>query len=182
VSLSSLCKADEPEAAPKYSILEIERRWLVAPDRVGSLDKLPHRKIDDLYLTGGRLRLRRVETDAGEVAYKLGKKYGKRDGVSEPVATLYLTLEEYRVFAALAGRRASKTRYDLAGGSLDVYSSPQPGLTVFEVEFETAEDARSYQPPHFVRDEITGNPRFCGAALAETGAAPLRSSAPDPGG
>ena len=153
---------------PKYALIEIERRWLVDLDRIGSLAEHPFRKIDDLYIAGSRLRLRRVETRDGEVVYKLGKKYGKRDNWGEPVTSLYLTRDEYVVLASLVGARAGKVRYSVAGGSLDVYVSPRSGLAIFETEFATDEAARTYCPPDFVTNEVTSDENYCGRTIAET--------------
>ena len=50
--------------APKYSALEIERRWLADLAAVGELRSLPYREIADLYVADSRLRLRKI-TDAG---------------------------------------------------------------------------------------------------------------------
>jgi len=164
---------------PKYALGEIERRWLVHLERVGSLLGLPFCTIEDLYITDTRLRLRRVERGDGEVIHKLGKKYGRQGRWCEPATNLYLTREEYCVFASLAGAKASKARYSLAGGSLDVYASPERGLAIFETEFETVEAAGLYRPPEFVTKEITGEARFSGAAIASV--APLPGAALRPG-
>jgi CYTH domain-containing protein len=170
---------DEP--TPKYSLNEIERRWLVSLDRVGALSELPSRRIDDLYIVGGRLRLRRVEDRDGGVVCKLTKKYGKRNARSEPITTLYLTADEYAAFASLRGVSASKVRYTVAAGSLDVCSSPHPGLAIFEKEFETEDAARTYDPPGFVTDEVTDDDRYSGAAIAGAAPASIEARSASPG-
>jgi CYTH domain-containing protein len=151
---------------PKYSIPEIERRWLVDQAAVGELQDLPFRLIEDLYLEGTRLRLRKITHQDGSVLFKLGKKYGKRTPLSEPITTLYLTAEEYAVFAGLPGLAVAKRRYALSGGSLDFYQEPNSGLMLFELEFQDEDAARLYAPPDFVSREITNEPRFGGFALA----------------
>ena len=45
---------------PKYALWEIERRFLVDPAKLPALDPASERRIEDLYLDGGRLRLRAV--------------------------------------------------------------------------------------------------------------------------
>ena len=45
---------------PKYALWEIERRFLVDPAKLPALDPASERRIKDLYLDGGRLRLRAV--------------------------------------------------------------------------------------------------------------------------
>ena len=161
---------------PKYSRLEIERRWLVDLSVV-DLERAPCREIDDLYIAGSRLRLRRVASP-GEITFKLGKKYGKCSLLSEPMTNLYLTESEYRIFSALPGYRARKRRYSVHDGSLDVYLDPDLDLGVFEVEFCDEQSAGMFSPPHFVTREITNDPEFSGSALAERshGVSELRSA------
>ena len=64
-----------PRKLPKYAHWVAERRFLVdagrLPARLGRA-----RRIEDLYIEGGRLRLRRVtELSTGEQTFKLAKKY-----------------------------------------------------------------------------------------------------------
>ena len=143
---------------PKYSALEIERRWLVDLTAAGDLTSMPSRTIEDLYIEGSRLRLRKVTQPDGACIFKFGKKYGKSSTLSEPVANLYLTAAEYEQLSRLPGAAMSKRRYSLAGGALDIYERPRAGLAVFEIEFGDEEAARRYEPPHFVTREIPGEP------------------------
>ena len=153
--------------APKYSAIEIERRWLVDQVAVGDLSSVPFREIEDLYVSGTRLRLRKVSTPNGGVIFKFGKKYGKRSLASEPVTNLYLTETEHRQLATLPGSMSSKRRYTVAGGALDIYRQPHPGLAVFEVEFDDEASAQAYRPPHFVTREVTSEAEFNGFSVAE---------------
>jgi CYTH domain-containing protein len=150
---------------PKYSRLEIERRWLVDLSVI-DLASAPFREIDDLYIADSRLRLRRI-SGPSEVIFKLGKKYGKRTALSEPTTNLYLTENEYRRFADLPGHHTRKRRYSLPLGSLDVYVEPDKDLAVFEVEFSDELAASQFEPPPFVRREITNESAFSGVSLAE---------------
>jgi CYTH domain-containing protein len=151
---------------PKYTAEEIERRWLVELLEIGSLADVSVRQIEDRYLQGTALRLRKIVEPSGAATYKLGKKYGKSTRLSEPVVSIYLGELEHDVFSKLPGAVASKARYALLGGSLDVYRSPRPGFAVFEVEFATEEEASAYVPPGFTREEITGNESYSGFALS----------------
>jgi len=150
---------------PKYSRLEIERRWLVDLSAI-DLASAPFREIDDLYIADSRLRLRRI-SGPSEVIFKLGKKYGKRTALSEPTTNLYLTENEYRRFADLPGHHTRKRRYSLPLGSLGVYVEPDKDLAVFEVEFSDELAASQFEPPPFVRREITNEFAFSGVSLAE---------------
>lgn len=155
---------------PKYARLENERRFLVrkAPDLGGQASRL----IEDLYLEG-RLRLRRITQPAGGVEHKLCKKYGGVDPVSGPVTNLYLTAEEYAVFAALPGRRLRKRRYGVDGVSLDVFEGALAGLMLCEAEDQTREAVLARTFPVWVDREVTDDPAFTGGALSKLDAAGL---------
>ena len=149
---------------PKYAQAEIERRWLADLSAAGPLDGLPCRTIEDLYIAGTRLRLRRMEDDAGAAVFKFCRKYGG-DGFSEPIANLYLAEAEHRVLSGLPGHCVRKRRYAIAGGALDVYGGVPP-LAIFEIEFATVAEAAGYRPPAFARAEVTRDPAYSGVALA----------------
>ncbi|HZF32075.1 MAG TPA: hypothetical protein VE907_23355 [Gammaproteobacteria bacterium] len=155
---------------PKYALVEIERRWLADLAAVDGLISHPFREIDDLYVAESRLRLRRVTGPAAEVTFKLGKKYGWCGPFSEPITNVYLTEREYQRLSSLPGERTRKRRYELSGGSLDVYLEPVGGIAVFEIEFRDERSAEIYQPPSFAIREITHDTAFTGAALARIGA------------
>ena len=140
-------------SVPKYSAMEIERRWLVDLSRVGDLDPGSSRRIEDLYIEGSRLRLRKVTEPDGRCVFKFGKKYGKLSTASEPVTNLYLTEEEHDRLSRLPGSATLKRRYAVAGGVLDIYE--RSDVAVFEIEFDDEASAWSYRPPHFVTQEIT---------------------------
>lgn len=150
--------------APKYSLPEIERRWLVDFAAI-DLTNVAFREIDDLYIADSRLRLRKVR-DRDDVTFKLGKKYGKRTALSEPITNLYLTEPEYRRFAELPGARSRKRRYSFAQGVVDVYEQPRGDVAVFEVAFDDERAAQAFSPPPFVTREITNEAAFTGYALA----------------
>jgi hypothetical protein len=78
------------EIMPRYAIAEIERRWLVDATAVGDLAHFQCRHYEDLYIDSSRLRLRKITGPNGSALYKLGKKYGKRSTLSEPITTIYL--------------------------------------------------------------------------------------------
>ena len=159
-------------AQPKYSIAEVERRWLVAPNSLSVVAGQPCREIEDLYVAQTLLRLRKMTGNTGEVVYKLCKKYDKSASLSQPITNLYLTEAEYRVLASLKGNAVRKQRYSVAGGSIDVYPG-SPVVALFEVEFKTEREAEQYVPPSFAGEEVTRNAYYSGAALAARVASPL---------
>jgi CYTH domain-containing protein len=152
-------------AQPKYSLAEIERRWLVSPGSLFMLEGQPYCEIEDLYVGETQLRLRKVSSASGEVVYKFCKKYSKYSSLSQPITNLYLSETEYRALAALKGNVVRKRRYFVAGGSVDVYHG-SPVVAVFEVEFDSEREAERYVPPGFAGEEVTNNASYSGAALA----------------
>jgi CYTH domain-containing protein len=155
--------------AIKYAISEIERRWLVDLEAVGDLIGYSCKELEDLYVGGTRLRLRKQSRD-GKCVYKLCKKYGKLTDLSEPITNLYLTEDEYSILSRLEGARVVKRRYGIAGGGLDVYPG-EPPIAVFEVEFGSEQEAACFEPPSFVLREVTSDPAFSGSELAARHAA-----------
>lgn len=166
------------EHLPKYAHMEIERRWLVDLAAVDSLENLPYRIIEDVYLPGTGLRLRKMVDPAGTAVFKLCKKYGKSSTLSEAMTNLYLTGTEHALLrACLKGTMSVKRRYSIEGGSIDVYGGGEQ-VAVFELEFASEAEAAAYVPPAFAVAEITGDPRYSGAALAARQGVP--AGAPDP--
>jgi hypothetical protein len=161
---------------PKYALLENERRFLVPapPDLIGARV----RRIEDLYLDAGRLRLRRItHFDGHPPDYKLCKKYGSADPVSGPITNLYLSAEEYAVLADLPGRSLAKRRYTLAHAgrafSVDVFEGPLAGLVMCEAEAATPEAIRALAFPPWATREVTDDPFFSGGQLSRLTAAEL---------
>lgn len=155
------------DTPPKYSLPEIERRWLVDGPRCPSVEGLPYRDIEDRYFLGTGLRLRQMISEDGTTVHKLCKKYGRDTTIGEAITNLYLSPEEHELLSQLGGAVVRKRRYLCAGGSLDVYTYPNDGFTVFEIELDSEAAAAVYSPPAFVAAEITSNPRYSGAALAQ---------------
>jgi len=153
-------------AHPKYSLPEIERRWLVSPDFLTELEGLPHWLVEDLYVEGTHLRLRKMSRAGSEVIYKFCKKYGRDASLTNPMTNLYLSEVEYRMLSALDGKRIHKRRYAIAGGSIDVYPDT-PAVAIFEIEFASESAAADYAPPPFVSDEVTDQVQYSGDALAQ---------------
>ena len=150
----------------KYSLPEIERRWLVDLEAIGSLEGVGFTVIEDTYFPETRLRLRKMTAFDGICQYKLCKKYGKQSELTEPITNLYLTEGEYTLLAKLPGKRIRKCRYKLATGSLDIFEIPADAPAVFEKEFPSEEDAMAYTPPAFVLTEVTPDSEHTCANLA----------------
>jgi hypothetical protein len=99
-------------APNKYARIERERRYLVCdlPEEISS-DK-DFIRIVDLYITGTRLRLRRLEDKNGQaVSRKLGQKFMQVDQSDATMMTnFYLDDSEFKVLSALPGTLLTKRR------------------------------------------------------------------------
>ncbi|MCA9836529.1 MAG: hypothetical protein KC422_06435 [Trueperaceae bacterium] len=159
--------SENPVDLPRYARLEIERRWLVDLAELGELDKSRARFIRDKYLRHSHMRLRSINL-GNETVYKLGKKYGHTDALSQPVTSIYLSAEEFAVFDGLEGGIVEKWRYPIAEGSLDIYQRAGKRVGIYELEFDTVAAAQNYAPPAFVREELTGKANYRGVDFART--------------
>jgi len=156
-----------PGHRDKYALVERERRFLLA--RAPSGGATP-RQITDHYLTGTRLRLRRV-TGGGraEPEYKLTQKVpAPRPGpVRGLITNLYLSRAEYdRLRAALPAAELAKTRLSFPPYVVDVFAAPRRGLVLAEVELGTDAELAACPPPPGAVAEVTTDDRFTGGRLA----------------
>ena len=162
---------------PKYAHLELERRWLVDRAARPSIDGLPMTLIEDRYIEGTRMRLRRMSPlTVGEAKWKLTKKYECNDPAARPIVTAYLTEAEHGVFAALPARTLRKRRFHvLVEGqywSLDVFEGGLDGLELVEIEATDEAELVALVPPAWAAREVTHDPRYQCASLANTNALP----------
>jgi len=168
---------DEELREPKYAHLELERRWLVDAVRRPWLDSHPVTVIEDRYIDGTRMRLRRmIRHDVGEVICKLTKKYECADPSARPIVTSYLTQAEYDVLRALPARELVKRRYRLPFGgrawSVDVFQGALQGLAMIECEVDDRTALQELTPPDWALREVTHLPQWQCGALAIAGAIP----------
>jgi CYTH domain-containing protein len=159
---------------PKYAHIERERRWLVDVDARPDIGGLSSTLIEDRYITGTRLRLRRMTADdTGNVALKLTKKYNADNPIARPIVTAYLDAAEFAVFAQLPATPVTKRRYRLADRgvhfSLDCFEGALAPLEIVEIEWPDDAGLRALQAPLWAVREISNDPRFQGGALATNG-------------
>jgi CYTH domain-containing protein len=160
----------------KYALVERERRFLLGEPPHGGTSP---RDITDHYLTGTRLRLRRV-TGRGrsEPEYKLTQKVpAPQSGpVRGLITNLYLSRAEYDLLlGALPAAELSKTRLSLRPYVVDVFAPPRHGLVLAEVELATDAELAACPPPPGTVAEVTSDDRFTGGRLAVASRAELLS-------
>ena len=155
----------------KYAAIERERRWLCAG--LPNMPVLRAEAIEDLYVEGSRLRLRRATpVGGGAPILRLSKK---ADLAPERrlITTLYLSPAEYALFEGLPGRPMRKTRHYYAGDgvtlSVDRFEGPLAGLFLAEAEFGDDAAMAAFPHPGFALREVTDDPRYTGGELVRAG-------------
>ncbi|TAL24668.1 MAG: hypothetical protein EPN99_02565 [Frankiales bacterium] len=150
----------------RYARHERERRFLVRPSVPTGLAT---RLIEDRYLEGTSLRLRRVTSD-GRAVHKLTQKVRtSHDDPAEVLITnLYLSAEEHQRLAALPGHVIAKTRTVVATTThefvVDDFQGQLQGLRLAEVEVDDL--AAPLDLPDWVGAEVTHDDRYSGGSLA----------------
>jgi CYTH domain-containing protein len=158
---------------PKYAHWVAERRFLVDAKSLPALDGSAARRIEDLYIEGGRLRLRRITYLAtGEQEFKLAKKYAADNPMIGPMTNLYLSAEEYAVLHTLPGASVSKLRYKIGAFTVDVFEAPHDGLVTAECEATNRMAALRFDAPDWCVREVTNEPEYTGWRLAQAQKAP----------
>ncbi len=159
--------------AAKYSRIEYERRFLVAPNSDWKRFVEPYSKtFEDKYLSGARLRLRILnDSDSNRQLIKLTKKFESDSPYFQQINTIILSPNEYQVFDALEGNRLKKVRYYHHYGnrvfSIDVFENELDGLVLCETESDGLEDLMYAEPPAYVKCEVTEDIFFTGGHLCK---------------
>jgi hypothetical protein len=163
-------RANHPAApldkAGKYALVERERRFLLAASPVG----MPIRQvlIEDRYLRGTRLRLRRMtdlDEPAGGVTYKFTQKIPTVAGTPGLITTLYLSAAEYAALVGIPADTLRKIRSSFPPLGIDTFEGPLRGLVLAEAEFESAADEAAFRTPAEAVAEVTADVRFTGGRL-----------------
>jgi adenylate cyclase len=146
---------------------EIERKFLVRT-LPGDLATRPCSDISQGYLVsmddGLQVRLRKKD-EQYSLTYKRGLGNVREEREVELTAEQFATL-----WPATEDKRLIKTRYEIPFGNriveIDVYGGRHEGLVVAEVEFDDEESAKNFQPPDWLGDDVTGDPRYSNQLLA----------------
>ncbi len=158
---------------PAYTGVERERRWLcrAVPREL----ELRTERITDLYVSGARLRLREARPLSGAPAILRLSRKADVDASTRLVTSIYLPEDEFELLSkSLVGRRIHKLRHRLPREEgvvmvVDEFLGEHEGLVLAEAEFKSAERMLAFAMPAFAVREITEDPRFTGATLAELG-------------
>ena len=158
----------------KYARVERERRYLLQDLPEGLTRADPHLQITDNYITGTRLRLRKVrEPRTNKWTVKFTQKFAPNpDDLSRTIITnTYLNVLEAETLSVFNTNEIRKNRYyfDFEGHrfSVDMFLGDLFGLVTAEVGFETDEELDNYRQPPFALADVTNIPLFSGGKLSE---------------
>jgi CYTH domain-containing protein len=158
----------------KYARVERERRYLLQDLPEGLTRPDPHVQITDNYVTGTRLRLRKVrEPRTNKWTVKLTQKFAPdpRDFSRTIVTNIYLNPLEVETLGISDANEIRKNRYpfEFEGRkwSADMFLGDLFGLVLAEVSFETDEELDSFPRPPFAVADVTNIELFTGGRLCE---------------
>jgi CYTH domain-containing protein len=168
--------------AGRYARVERERRYLLRGLPPGLKPSDPHTQITDNYVTGTRLRLRKVRVpETNEWTLKLTQKHAPQppDFSRTLITNIYLSPYEYEVLSVFEGNELRKNRYPYEHEgrkySVDVFLGLLRGLVLAETDFDTDEEMDSSPLPPFAALDVTREETFTGARLVELTAEDLRA-------
>jgi len=170
-------------AESKYALVERERRYLLQDLPEGLTRADPHLQITDNYLTGTRLRMRKVrEPRTNKWTVKLTQKFAPNpDDYSRTIITnIYLNALESEMLDIFNANEIRKNRYsfEFEGRkfSVDMFLGDLFGLVLAEVSFETDEELDSYPKPPFAIADVTNVPMFTGGELCQLSFSDIREA------
>ena len=158
----------------KYAHIERERRYLLQdlPEGLNRADH--HLQITDNYLTGTRLRIRKVrDPKTNKWVVKFTQKFApnENDLSRTMITNLYLNATEAEILSIFEANEIRKNRYyfDFATRrySIDMFIGDLFGLVLAETSFETDEELENFQMPPFALADVTNNEIFSGGKLSE---------------
>ena len=159
----------------KYARVERERRYLLKDLPEGLTRADPHLQITDNYITGTRLRLRKVrEPRTNKWTVKFTQKFAPNpDDLSRTIITnTYLNALEAEVLSSIFNsNEIRKNRYpfefDGREFSIDMFLGDLFGLVLAETSFETDEELDNFPTPPFALADVTNESLFSGGRLCE---------------
>jgi CYTH domain-containing protein len=158
----------------KYARVERERRYLLQdlPEGLSRADH--HLQITDNYLTGTRLRIRKVrDPKTNKWIVKFSQKFAPnpKDFSRTIITNTYLNALEAEMLAVFEANEIRKNRYafefDGRKSSVDMFIGDLFGLVLAEVSFETDEELDNFPKPPWALADVTNNEVFTGGRLCE---------------
>jgi CYTH domain-containing protein len=168
-------------AESKYARVERERRYLLQDLPEGLTRADPHLQITDNYITGTRLRIRRVrDPRTNKWTVKFTQKFAPNpaDFSRTMITNIYLNALEAETLVVFDANEIRKNRYlfefDGRKFSVDMFLGDLFGLVLAETKFETDEELDSFARPPFAVADVTNNELFTGGKLCALTFADIR--------
>ena len=160
-------------AESKYARVERERRFLLKDLPEGLTRASPHVQITDNYISGTRLRLRKVrDPQTNKWLVKFTQKFAPdpQDLSRTIITNIYLNAAEAEQLAVFEANEIRKNRYtfefDGHRFTVDMFLGDLFGLVLAEVGFENDEEMRTFQPPPWALSDVTNDEMFTGGRLS----------------
>jgi len=158
----------------KYARIERERRYLLQDLPEGLTRADPHVQITDNYITGTRLRLRKVrDPRTNKWIVKFTQKFAPNpaDLSRTFITNTYLNAAEYQVLSVFEANEIRKNRYPFEWEgqkfTIDMFLGDLFGLVLAEISFESDTELAGFPKPPFAIAEVTNNELFTGGKLCD---------------
>jgi CYTH domain-containing protein len=158
----------------KYARVERERRYLLQDLPEGIARNDDHVQITDNYITGTRLRIRKVrEPRSNKWVVKFTQKFAPEpsDFSRTIITNTYLNATEAETLSMFNSNEIRKNRYyfQYEGRKFcaDMFLGDLFGLVLAEVSFDSDEELKSYPKPPFALADVTDNELFTGGSLSQ---------------
>jgi len=166
----------------KYARIERERRYLLEDLPEGMTRADHHLQITDNYMTGSRLRMRKVrDPKTNKWVAKLTQKFPIADGdlARTIITNTYLNAVEAETLSTIFNsNEIRKNRYyfmyEGRKFSVDMFLGDLFGLVLAEVGFDTDDELERYAKPTFALADVTNNELFTGGRLSQLTFAEVR--------
>jgi CYTH domain-containing protein len=158
----------------KYARVERERRYLLhdLPEGLSRADH--HLQITDNYITGTRLRIRKVrDPQTNKWIVKFTQKFAPNpsDFSRTIITNTYLNAIEAETLSIFAANEIRKNRYkfEFEGRefAIDMFIGDLFGLVLAETSFDNDNELDNFPAPPFAVAEVTNNETFTGGRLSE---------------
>lgn len=158
----------------RYARVERERRYLLQDLPEGLTPADPHVQITDNYITGTRLRIRKVrDPQTNKWVVKFTQKFAPNpsDYSRTIITNIYLNALEAESLSMFDANEIRKNRYKFQYEgrefAVDMFLGDLFGLVLAEVSFETDGELDNFARPAFAIADVTNHELFTGGRLSQ---------------
>src|SRR5687768_14189098 len=158
----------------RYARVERERRYLLQDLPEGLTRADPHVQITDNYITGTRLRIRKVrDPRTNKWVVKFTQKFAPNpsDYSRTIITNTYLNAQETESLSMFDANEIRKNRYKFQYEgrefAVDMFLGDLFGLVLAEVGFETDNELDNFPEPAFAIADVTNHELFTGGRLSQ---------------